>query len=135
MPTHERGAVLVTGASRGIGAATAALLARPGYAVAVNFRAGRDDAEAVVASIVAQGGRAAALQADVSDESQVERMFEQRGDRLGPLTGLVNNAGILELQSPLLSMRADRLQRIFATNVIGTIAAGGAGFAHGARGS
>ena len=121
MPKHERPVVLVTGASRGIGAATARLLARAGYAVGVNYRHGRTEAEAVAAQILAEGGVAEVFQADVSDEAQVVAMFAACAERLGPLRGLVNNAGILERQSPLEAMRAERLQRVFATNVIGTM--------------
>lgn len=115
------GAILVTGASRGIGAATARLLAARGHAVAVNFRSDAEAAAAQVRAIGAAGGRAVALQADVSDEAQVVHLFERCEDALGPLYGLVNNAGVLERQSPLADMDAARLGRVFATNVIGTL--------------
>lgn len=121
MRSDERGVVLVTGASRGIGAATALLLARQGYAVGINYRTGADEAQAVAQRIADEGGRAAALQADVADEGQVERLFGQCVERLGALSGLVNNAGILERQAPLEAMDAGRLQRVFATNVLGTM--------------
>ncbi len=121
MPKPEARVVLVTGASRGIGAATALRLAQEGYALAINYRVARDEAEALVAGIVAAGGRAAAFQADVSDEAQVERLFAQCERDLGPLYGLVNNAGILEQQMRLQAMDAQRLQRVFATNVIGSM--------------
>ena len=113
--------VLVTGASRGIGAATARLLAAQGYAVAVNFRQDRAAAEAVAGEIVAAGGHAIAIAADVSDEAQVERLFADCETGLGRLHGLVNNAGTLETQMPLARMDAARLQRVFATNVIGSM--------------
>jgi NAD(P)-dependent dehydrogenase (short-subunit alcohol dehydrogenase family) len=113
--------VLVTGASRGIGAATARLLATQGYAVAVNFRQDRVAAEAVAGAIMAAGGRAVAIAADVSDEAQVGRLFADCEARLGRLHGLVNNAGTLETQMPLATMDAARLQRVFATNVIGSM--------------
>ena len=121
MAEPARRVVLVTGASRGIGAATARLLASQGHAVAVNYRGDHAAAEAVVAAIVAHGGIAIALPADVSDEAQVERLFADCDQRLGPLHGLVNNAGTLETQMPLATMSAGRLQRVFATNVIGTM--------------
>ena len=92
-------AVLVTGASRGIGAATAVLLAKRGYAVGVNYSQDGKGAGAVVDQIVATGGRAIALQANVADEAQVETLFETCIRRLGPLGGLVNNAAVLESQS------------------------------------
>lgn len=111
--------VVITGASRGIGAATARLAGAEGYAVCVNYRERREAAEQVVAAIDAAGGRAMAVQADVSDEAQVVRLFETAVDRLGPLTALVNNAGTLETQMRVESMSSDRLQRVFASNVIG----------------
>ncbi|CAN5263270.1 SDR family oxidoreductase [soil metagenome] len=115
------GVLLVTGASRGIGAATAELAATKGYAVCVNYLRDEANAQAVVSRIASLGGHAIALQADVSDEAQVVGLFETCASQLGRLTALVNNAGVLELQSPLAEMDAGRLQRVFATNVFGTM--------------
>lgn len=111
--------MLVTGGSRGIGAAVAKLAARRGYAVGVNYRTHSDAADAVVAEIQREGGNALAIQADVSQEDQVEHMFRTLDDRLGRLDALVNNAGILETQMRLDQMDADRLMRVLSTNVIG----------------
>ena len=111
--------VIVTGASRGIGAATAYLAASRGYAVAVNYLTNRSAAEAVVAGIQLAGGEAISVAADVSKESDVERLFDVAERALGPLTALVNNAGILERQMRIEEMDAARLQRIFSTNVAG----------------
>jgi NAD(P)-dependent dehydrogenase (short-subunit alcohol dehydrogenase family) len=113
--------VLVTGASRGIGAATAMLAAKRGYAVAVNYRSDRVRAEEVAATVRASGVSAIAVQADISKEDEVIRLFDTVDSQLGPLTALVNNAGILEKQMRVESMPADRLQRVLATNVVGTI--------------
>ena len=111
--------ILVTGGSRGIGAATARLAAQRGYAVCVNYRSNRAAADAVVAGIESAGGKAVAVGADVSVEADVVRLFETVDARLGRLTALVNNAGILEAQSRVERMDAARLGRIFATNVTG----------------
>jgi len=121
---HEHGrivrhVVVVTGAGRGIGAATARLAAQRDYAVCVNYRENQMAAERVVASIESSGGRAFAVQADVSVESDVMRLFETCDRELGPLTALVNNAGMLETQMRVEKMDSGRLQRVFATNVIG----------------
>jgi len=113
------GVVLVTGGSRGIGAATAALAAARGYKVCVNYRSNADAADAVVAAIARAGGTAIAVQGDVAVESDVVRLFETCDARLGPLTALVNNAAILEKQTRVESVDAARLQRIFSTNVTG----------------
>jgi NAD(P)-dependent dehydrogenase (short-subunit alcohol dehydrogenase family) len=113
---------LITGASRGIGAATARLAARRGFAVGVNYRRRRDEADAVVAAIEAEGGRAIPIQGDVSVEGDVVRMFEACDRALGTLSALVNNAGILEAQMRVDAMDAARLQRVFATNVVGAFA-------------
>jgi NAD(P)-dependent dehydrogenase (short-subunit alcohol dehydrogenase family) len=112
--------LLVTGASRGIGAATARMAASRGYAVCVNFRANAAAANDVVAAITSAGGRAIAVQADVAVESDVVRLFETCDAQLGRLTGLVNNAGMLEKQMRVEAMDADRLQRVFAANVTGS---------------
>ena len=113
------GVVLITGGGRGIGAATAVLAAKRGYAVCVNYRSNAGAANAVVASIGAAGGRAIAVQADVAIESDVVRLFETCDAELGHLTALVNNAAILETQMRVEAVDAARLQRIFATNVTG----------------
>lgn len=113
-------AMVVTGASRGIGAATARLAAKKGFAVAVNYRANRTAAEKVVADIVAGGGRAIAVQADVAIEADVKRLFDTADRELGRLTALVNNAGMLEKKTRLDEMAPDRWLRVLATNVVGT---------------
>jgi len=112
--------MLVTGASRGIGAATARLAAARGYAVCVNYLRQRDAAEAVVAAIARAGGRALAAGADVASEADVARMFDAAEKALGPVTALVNNAGILERQMRLEDMDLARLNRVLAANLTGT---------------
>ncbi|MEB0165215.1 SDR family oxidoreductase, partial [Glaciimonas sp. CA11.2] len=101
-------------------AATALLAAERGCAVCVNYVRNRDAAEAVVNAIVVGGGKAIAVAADVAVESDVVKLFETVDTKLGTLTALVNNAGILETQMRLEQMDAARLQRIFATNVVGS---------------
>jgi len=112
--------VLITGASRGIGAATARLAAARGYAVGVNYRRDAAAAAAQVEQIRRAGGRAEALCADIADESQVEIMFTALEQALGPLAALVNNAGVLETQMRFDEMSAARWQRVFAANVMGS---------------
>ena len=112
--------MIVTGGGRGIGAATARLAAARGYRVCVNFHRNRAAAEAVVQDIQADGGIAIAVQADVASEAEVERLFRTVDDRLGPLSALVNNAGILERQCRVEATDAARLKRIFEANVIGS---------------
>jgi NAD(P)-dependent dehydrogenase (short-subunit alcohol dehydrogenase family) len=111
--------ILITGASRGIGAATARLAAERGYGVCVNYRQDRAAANAVVSAIEKVGSRAAAVRADVAVEADVVRLFETCDRELGVLTALVNNAGILDMQSRVDAMDAARLARVFATNVTG----------------
>src|SRR5690606_13709377 len=113
------GTLVVTGASRGIGAATARLAAARGWAVAVNYRSDGAAADALVSAIRAEGGSAVAIQADVAAEADVLRLFAAAEAELGPLRGLVNNAGVLETQMPFAAMEAARWTRIFATNVFG----------------
>jgi NAD(P)-dependent dehydrogenase (short-subunit alcohol dehydrogenase family) len=114
--------VLITGASRGIGAATARLAGRSGCRVGVNYLRDRAAAQAVVESIESAGGRAVAIPGDVSNEDDVRRMFETCDETLGPLSALVNNAGILEQQMRVDRMDVARLRRVFATNVFGAFA-------------
>jgi NAD(P)-dependent dehydrogenase (short-subunit alcohol dehydrogenase family) len=112
--------MLVTGASRGIGAATARLAAARGFAVAVNYMASRQAAEALVDEIVAAGGRAIAVQGNVAVEADVKRLFETVDGELGRLRVLINNAGILETAMRLDEMAVERWQRVLATNVVGS---------------
>ncbi|WP_312691877.1 SDR family oxidoreductase [Kosakonia sp.] len=110
---------LVTGGSRGIGRATAQLLAQEGYTVAVNYHHNAQAAGDVVADIVAQGGKAFAVQADISDEKQVEALFSRIDQAAEPLTALVNNAGILFPQCRLENLSAERINQVLTTNVTG----------------
>ncbi|WP_354641748.1 SDR family oxidoreductase [Kitasatospora camelliae] len=118
--------VLITGAGRGIGAATALLAARRGYRVCVNYRADEESADAVVREIRDGGGTALAVRADVSRASEVERLFRTVDEELGPLTALVNNAGTLEEQCRLDALDEDRLARIWAANITGPFLCAGA---------
>ena len=113
------GTIIITGASRGIGAATALMAADEGYAVCVNYRANHAAAEVIVKEITASGGRAIAIQANVADENEVAAMFDKSSDELGPITALVNNAGILEAQTSFLDIDVERFRRIYEINVIG----------------
>ena len=117
---HKNKTILITGASRGIGAATAVLAARQGYDVAINY-AGNVDAAKIVGDSVNQLGRQALLiQADVSCEEDVIRMFDETAQTFGRIDALVNNAGILENQMPVEQMSLARLQRVMAVNIIGS---------------
>lgn len=112
--------LIVTGGSRGIGAATARLAAEQGYAVCVNYLRNQEAANNVVNSIQKMGGQAVAIAADVASENDVVRLFETVDQQLGAVTALVNNAGILEQQMRVEQVDAARLNRIFAANVIGS---------------
>jgi NAD(P)-dependent dehydrogenase (short-subunit alcohol dehydrogenase family) len=113
------GTVIVTGGGRGIGAATAELTAAAGYAVCVNYCRNEHAATATVGRIEAAGGRAAAIAADVGDESQVRTLFDAAEETLGPVSALVNNAGILEKQAPFAQIDSGRFSRILRTNLLG----------------
>jgi NAD(P)-dependent dehydrogenase (short-subunit alcohol dehydrogenase family) len=113
--------ILITGASRGIGAATALQAAHAGYAVAVNYRSNAPAAENVVQQIRAQGGTAIAVQADVAEEAQVLALFAAVDAQLGPLRALVNSAGVVDVACRVEAMGVARMRRMFNTNVIGSM--------------
>ncbi|MDJ0747629.1 MAG: SDR family NAD(P)-dependent oxidoreductase, partial [Xenococcaceae cyanobacterium MO_167.B27] len=112
--------IIITGASRGIGAATAYLSAERGYAVCVNYLNNQKAAQKVVNEIEQMGGKAIAVAANVASEADVIGLFNRVEEQLGTVTALVNNAGILEQQMRVENMDAARLHRIFATNIIGS---------------
>ena len=117
---HSMSAVMiVTGGSRGIGAATARLAAERGYAVCVNYRQDADAAAGVVADVENAGGRALAVAGDMSSEKDVVNLFETSDAELGTLAVLVNNAGIIDVQSRVEDYTLERLQRLFAVNITG----------------
>ncbi len=111
--------MLITGASRGIGAATALLAAEKGYTVAVNYHKNKKAADDVVNQILSKGGKAVAIQADASKEEDVVDLFAEVDRTFGRLHSLINNAGILERQMKLMDMDYERLQRVFNANIIG----------------
>ncbi len=112
--------LIITGASRGIGAATARIAGRSGYVVCVNYLKNKAAAKQIVEEINADGGRALAVGADISREEEVVKLFCTVDDKLGKISALVNNAGILETQMRIEDMNAARLKRVFLTNVIGS---------------
>jgi NAD(P)-dependent dehydrogenase (short-subunit alcohol dehydrogenase family) len=118
---QNRGAVIVTGASRGIGAAIARLVGANGFPVTVNFLTNRDAAEQVVREIVSGGGRAVAIHADVSREEEILRLFETTARELGRIAGLVNNAGVTGGLFRVDAVPAQAIAQVLATNVAGTI--------------
>jgi NAD(P)-dependent dehydrogenase (short-subunit alcohol dehydrogenase family) len=138
-PEQGQGAVIVTGASRGIGAATAEKLAEDGYGVIVNYAADADGAESVVSTIRGRGGRAVAVRGDVAAPDDVADMFERAQDEMGPLAALVNNAGIVGDQTRIDEQEADELTRLMQVNIVGPIlcakhAVRAMSTAHGGRG-
>lgn len=115
------GVMIVTGGSRGIGAATARQAAADGYDVCIAYLKDEASASRVVGEIEGDGGRAIAVQADVSSESSVVNLFRRVDEELGPLRALVNNAGILKSQMRVEEMGFDRIERVLAVNVIGSV--------------
>ncbi|MBP0596699.1 SDR family oxidoreductase [Herbaspirillum sp. LeCh32-8] len=113
--------IIVTGGSRGIGAATAKLAGQRGYAVAVNYVSNRDAAEAVAADIRKAGARAITVAGDVAKEEDILRLFATVDQELGPVTALINNAGILDHQSRLDAMSAERINRVLIANITGSL--------------
>jgi NAD(P)-dependent dehydrogenase (short-subunit alcohol dehydrogenase family) len=116
-----RKVLLVTGGSRGIGAATSILAAQKGWAVAVNYTSNSQAADDVVAQIKKAGGEAMSVEADVANEEQVLAMFEKVRNTLGPLQGLVNNAGVVDVSARLDQMSMARWRRMFDINVLGSM--------------
>jgi NAD(P)-dependent dehydrogenase (short-subunit alcohol dehydrogenase family) len=119
MHQDAQGTLIVTGASRGIGAAIATLAGQRGFSVAVNFSTGAAKARAVVEHIISAGGRACAIHADVAREEDVVRLFETAETQLGPITGLVNNAAITGGFARVDSVSASALAHVMAVNVTG----------------
>jgi NAD(P)-dependent dehydrogenase (short-subunit alcohol dehydrogenase family) len=117
---HMKPVLLVTGASRGIGAATAVLAAQRGWRVVVNYSNNRAAADDVARQIQQAGSEALVVQADVSDEAQIMAMFQRIDSHWGRLDGLVNNAGVVDVQSRVDDMTLARLERMFRLNVIGS---------------
>lgn len=116
---QDKGGAIVTGASRGIGAAIAERLASDGYGVIVNYAADAEGAESVVSAITGTGGRAVAVRADVASEDDVEAMFRRAQEQMGPLTALVNNAGATGEQAHIDEQHEDALNRLMQVNVVG----------------
>lgn len=117
--------ILVTGGSRGIGASVCRLAAKAGYRVAVNYSASEDAAKAVVANIIAQGGEAVAIRADMGNAADIKRMFEETDAALGGLDALVNNAGVVDVMARVDEMSVERLERMMRINTIGPILCAG----------
>jgi len=111
---------LVTGGSRGIGAATAKILADQGYKIVLSFASNQQAAEVVVTSIMEQGGQARAVQADVSRESDILSLFDLVDQETGTLSALINNAGIVDQPASVADMSYERLERMMSTNIIGS---------------
>jgi len=116
---QSRGTIIITGASRGIGAATALLAADAGFSVCVNYRQDREAAEAIVKQILDTGQQAIAVAADVSKEDDVRKLFDMTEEQLGSITALANNAAILEPQTDFVGIDVARLERILQVNVVG----------------
>lgn len=112
--------LLITGASRGIGAETARLAARRGYRLCLNYLQAEEAAQDLLASLTSEGHHAIAYQANIADETEVKAMYQAIDREFGKLDGLVNNAGILEQQCDLVDMSPERWRRVFETNVIGS---------------
>ena len=112
---------LITGGSRGIGAAVARLAAEQGAAVCVNYVSNADAAQSVVDDITSRGGQAMACQGDMAVEADIERVFDECANAFGPVTVLVNNAGVLDLEGNLADFSSERISRIINLNVTGAL--------------
>lgn len=121
MKIAEPGTIIITGASRGIGAVTAQLAAARGFAVAINYVQDRASAEGVVKRIVEAGGRACAIQADVGIEADIKRLFDDAERELGPVHALVNNAGVVDGLGRVDTVTAAQVEHVFRINVIGAM--------------
>lgn len=119
MNRPQPGTIIITGAGRGIGAATALMAAEAGFDVCVNYRQNRITADEIVEQIVSNNGRAVAVAADVSDEEDVRMLFDTAEEKLGPISALVNNAAIVEAQTQFCGIDVARLERVLKTNVVG----------------
>ena len=119
--SEASGVALVTGSSQGLGAATVRRLARNGYAVCVNYNHNEDKAKAIVENINGEGGKAIAVQADVSDENQIEKLFAAVDHKLGPLTALINNAGMTGKRCKVLDLDVEYIRSMINTNITGLI--------------
>ena len=115
----SKGTIIITGASQGIGASIALMASSEGYNVCVNYLHSHELAKKIVAQLTSDGGRAIAVSADVGCESDVKKLFDTTEAELGPVTALVNNAGILETQCKFLEIETARFERILKTNLIG----------------
>ncbi len=113
--------LIITGGSRGIGAAVAVAAAHRGYAVAVNYRGNRAHADAVVSAMAKAGGRATAIAADVARESDIERLFAETDEAFGRITALVNSAGVMGPIGRLEDASAETLDELFGVNIVGSI--------------
>jgi NAD(P)-dependent dehydrogenase (short-subunit alcohol dehydrogenase family) len=122
----RRGVVLITGGSRGIGAAAAVALAADGWDVGVNYRTRADEAAHVVKACEDLGGRAIAVQADVTEADQIERLFDTVTAELGPIGAVINNAGVVSPSGRVAEYDAERLERVFRINSISAILVAGA---------
>jgi len=115
-----KSSIIITGASRGIGAVTALKAAAAGYEVCVNYHSNAKAAQKIVDQIEADGGRAIAVKGDVSREKDILSLFNEVDTKLAPLSALINNAGILETHGRVVDMSFERLQRVFTTNITGS---------------
>lgn len=118
---ESMGTLIVTGGSRGIGAACCLAGAKSGYRICVNHASNSNAANTVVAAIQSNGGSAIAVRGDVSVEADVQHIFAEAATKLGPISGLINNAGILDLEGRLDTFSAARIARIIAVNLTGSI--------------
>jgi NAD(P)-dependent dehydrogenase (short-subunit alcohol dehydrogenase family) len=118
---QESGTLIVTGASRGMGAAIARLASHHGYAVAVNFSRGEAEAKKIAAEIIGSGGRALPIRADVSRGEDILRLFKTAEQELGPIKALVNNAGVTGRFARVENVTAEAIEKTFAVNVTGAM--------------